>query len=416
MTERPIEVGDRVLITMDEASQIFLITGIVSQGILIVPRHEITRTSLLIPIGHQWQVYQITRLHTISFYPAELVDPEQYRQRAILTDRSPLNGLTKEQILASGFVCIMHTTTLEGLKSILKLGKIDHRLSLSRRGIPVSHGLAEAYPLEETIEHSAYNQRQFPGIYTELCSQRQILDLSKPSRGFCRLIISLALLQQQNWHLNIVDQYGNINNMTFSPRTLPDYLDQIEGLWAVKDFHGELVFHDAVPTTFIEAIIVNEPMNFEGIPTLVYSKDLNRILSQAQFIKGIDNFNLLSSASPQYCYTGVQGNIPEEEVTPEMVVSFYSSVNPWTSEYTPVVKRIIQEVEDEYVWQKRLDNCGINEKYSPPRKAELFERIQDRMEKIYFEDSPRTPVKEKNWPPWRYTPRYYRNVIDAYRQ
>lgn len=80
------------------------------------------------------------------------------------------------------------------IESIIKTGKIDHRLSLSRQQIPVVGGLAGAYFEEPTLERSAYGQRQFPGIYNFIYSQIDFLGkMFSESEGEVTLVLPLSL-------------------------------------------------------------------------------------------------------------------------------------------------------------------------------------------------------------------------------
>jgi hypothetical protein len=418
---RPIQIGDLVQLQLETRSHRYVITGFVPEGILIASPKAIAQPSLIQLVNGQHQVAGFQSPHSISFLPSDNITSASYQQSVVATGKdkrlSPLGGMTREQILASPIVGIIHSTTVEGLRSIFRLGKIDHRLSLSRQQIPIEGGFAAGYPEEATIEQSAYNQRQFPGIYSYLNTQAFFQTLSpKTARtNFIHIILSMALLQQQNWHFNLQDQYGIINNLTFSPQTLPQHIHEISRLWEnPRGRMPEIIFHDAIPLYFVEGVLVNLPEQEAivreiigpDLPVFLRSQNLGPMLSQAKFIKGMNNFAILSHELPQYCHTGVIGDAPDVPVSPETVVTF-SDFNPYTGQDLPPG---IEQKERAYIWQERLNLCGITEPYSPQRETALLQQIETRMQQLYFQDSPRTPVIPDQRPPWKYLPQYYRTL------
>lgn len=56
-----------------------------------------------------------------------------------------------------------------------------------------------------------------------------------------------------------------------------------------------------------------------------------------------------------------------EELTPEYIMAFDSTLNPYTSNnYSTEIK----DRENAYIWQKRLNYCGINETYAPEKESD----------------------------------------------
>jgi len=421
-----IQIGDIVNIYIDNQIKEYTISKVFLDHYQIVPRDRFDHASELVKIGTEWKISGLDHHHTVQISPIELKTPEQYTQQIISTGknylRSPLGGMTREQLLASSLVFLRHIT--HDISTIVNYWKLDHRLSLSRAGIPVSPGLAGAYVGEEpSMEESAYNLVQFPGIYTAPVSQFDLMnedfDLSFKRPGFVTLILSLSLLEQRNWHLNAKDDYGAFVNFTFSPYTLPSYLPDMKQLWGIHEseigdyWDPEVVFHDAISLDFVEAILVqNENMKriieriVQGrIPVLVESRDLRRQLASMKFFKGEER---LTSLPPQYCYTGIMGDWEGESPHARDAKPFWP-VNQYTLEHYNKITPEQDQAEDAYIWQKRLNLCGISEKYSPERAEELFQQINDRMQAIYFDNALRTPVNPENQPPWKYTPKYYQD-------
>lgn len=419
-------IGDTVEINI--AGEIYdnIIVDVDKYRLYISPRDHFGEKSILVEINGEWKVDKLIKEHVVTITPFILKTPKDYVSKIIDNGKhkqsSILGGMTREQLKASGLVSLIHITY--DIDNIIRTAKIDHRLSLSREGIPVIGGMAGAYFPEPTIEQSAYGQRQFPGIYSFIYSQIDFLQQKLPEvltdDGSVTLVLPLSLMEQRNWHLNSVDNYGAINNITFTPKTLPSYLSKLMGLWGIRKcgYRGgdvcdpEIIFHDSIPLDIVELIIAHSEesktrieslLRGRNIPVQTESKELYYELAARTLFKGEE---LLSSAEPQYCYTGVLGTDAEDIITSNDVQGFNEN-NPYTLrniKYKP--EQIVEE--DGYIWQKRLDLCGIKEIYTREREDELFKMIEDRMQQIYFEDAPRTPVQNEDQPPWKYTPEYYR--------
>ena len=421
------QLGDPADIYFQDRVLSYTITKVLPDRYYIAPRDRFDYESEIVKIGNEWKVARLNQPHTVQITPLQLKTPGQYTRQIISTGkdrlRSPLGGMTREQLLASQLVFLQHITF--DPEHVIASWKLDSRLNISREGRPVHVGLAGAYMEEWMMETSAYNQKQFPGIYTSPVSQVDLLskemEFSTLPSNWVQLVLPLSLLEQRNWHLNAKDEYGNINNMTFSPATLPTFLPKLNQLYGIHEskkgevWTPEVVFHDPISLDFAQAIIVKTHEMKERIerllqgrpqiPVLISSKDLYKRMAGMQFFKGEDR---LDPSPPQYCYTGVEGESIEERVSADDVVTFQTE-NPYTmvNFYSRTTRPQLDQ-ENNYIWQKRLDLCGIPEEYSPDRKEELFRRIEDRMQDLYYNNVPRTPVTPEDQPPWKYTPEYYR--------
>ena len=354
-----------------------------------------------------------------------------------ITKRSKFGGLTYEQILKSPFTCLLHNTEIESIGSIFERGGLEHRLLLGLENIPARSGGAGSYIIEH-VENNARNQRQFPGSYFHVEPQRSWLSETKindydfkANEERLDMIFSLALLQQQNWHLNLMDNYGAITNFTFSPLTLAKHINKLPPLYGNNEgpkgfYKEELIIHDKVPIEFCEAIIYHDKNNkiilqqllkFYGLNIPIYfgTDELYKSLAGEQFIKYIDNYDKLNPIKPNYCYTNNSGDTPygyngEDEYNPEEFKEYkhnkmFTNENPYTmTEY----KGNIAE-EDEYLWNVTLENCGIAGGYSTEKEEELYGKIEDKMEQIYFGDMKRPDVK--HYPPFKYIPEFYSKKV-----
>lgn len=350
-----------------------------------------------------------------------------------ITKRSKLGGLTNEQIFLSPFCHLKHFTEFESLETILSQGGLKHRLLLGAEGLAARTGGAGSYGVSN-VEVSAKNQRQFPGSYFYIQSQRALLnqtkinelDVEKVELNLVDMIFSLALLQQRNWHLNITDNYGKINNITFSPTTLPRLLNKLPTLYGRTDCHlgfcrEELIIHDKVSIDFCEGLVVaNEEYKIKvqnllqkyalNIPVYIKSDTFLKSLVNVQFVKHLDDYDRLDPSPPSYCYTNNVGATPygyegydpyvSEEDDEYGGVRQFDGINPYTLEGVEST-----EEDEEYLWNKMLANCGIDDTYTPEREEELYQKIEAKMDEIYFGDKIRPEVKD--YPPFKYTPDYY---------
>ena len=240
-----------------------------------------------------------------------------------------------------------------------------------------------------------------------------------------KLLFPLDLLMQQNWHVNLGDDFGAITNNTFSASVLSQYIDKLPSMWGEYTaeagfFIPELIFHDNIPIQLLQAIIVNDnntknqvdhiltKYNMTNVPVYIESRELGLQLSQLQYLYYPQLNIYLTNNIPQLCYTGALGKYPDEELTPNYVRNFYTSNNPYTMKYMGDLPSNLINQEDSYIWQKRLNNCGINEQYNPNKEQEYLNQIEDKMQGIYFNDGQRVIINE--YPPWKYTPEYYQSL------
>jgi hypothetical protein len=373
---------------------------------------------------------------------------------------SKLGGLTSDQILQSPFVFIQHYTEIESIENIIQRGGLEHRLLLGKSGIKARTGSAGAYEFSK-VEDSAKNQRQFPGTYFYLKSQRDLLNLTTINHldnplelyeNQISMIFSLALLQQKNWHLNIKDNYGVISNTTFSPQTLGKYLYLLPTLYGDKECdqgvcNEELIFHDKVSLKFCEGLMVfnldteqklkNILRKYNlNIPVYVSSDDFLKSMVNVQFVNFLDDYSELDPSYPNYCYTNSKGETPYgyEGVDEDMddmdesleyrYIESFDLINPYT------LKRVITtetndkdlqshpekydingkifdiNEENKYLWNVMLQNCGIHEKYSKKEEEKLYHKIENKMEDVYFGTMSRSNVDQ--YPPFKYSPEYYK--------
>lgn len=359
----------------------------------------------------------------ISISLSKLKNPIDYYNYIILSNlnKSYLGGMTREQILYSPFLYLQHITLLSSFEKILEYRKLENKLNLGRQGIEIKENLFAKYGEgENVVVRSAYGLQSFPGIYTSLVTQYDLFknELNTSNEDVI-LVLSLSLLQQQNWHLNLRARYGIITNETFSPPNLASYLHLLKPFWGDYDndeeFDRELIIHDDIPIELIECILVNNENLLKIVqslllkygldrPVYINTRELRKEFVFKQFIRDDDEY--LNENLPQLCYTNIAGDEVDEKNINEYVFNFYN-INPYTLEEIQLTDDD-ELKEKEYMWNKTLENCGIDEIYHPDRAVDLYHKIEDRMQSLYFGNGKRIPPA--NLPPFKYTPEYYQRT------
>ena len=140
----------------------------------------------------------------------------------------------KEQIL-----CITHTTTEENLLKILKEGVIHTPYSKNKENFKIS-------------------RKKFPGVY---CSVNTIYDVNKKNINPITLVLSTKLLDSYNYHFNLVENDGYINENTLVNQTMELYPPQIDVETFFYNYKGnELIFHDEIFVDCIQEIWVSKSL------------------------------------------------------------------------------------------------------------------------------------------------------------
>ena len=106
---------------------------------------------------------------------------------------------------------------------------------------------------------------QFPGVYLSLIT---IDNLKKEQLYGSKkiLIFSKKLLEQQNYHINIEDYNGFINEKnTYFPWQLDKAVRKIKNVYKKNKYPigNEVIFHDAISMKYLCAVINNISINFE---------------------------------------------------------------------------------------------------------------------------------------------------------
>ena len=159
------------------------------------------------------------------------------------------------------------------------------------------HCTAKKYETWDELKPSEMDIYQYPGVYFSLITKyninRELLYGSKNT-----LIFSKKLLEQQNYHINIYDNNGHINEYnTYYPWNLDKVVTKIKSL--EKNFMNEVIFHDPVPMKYLCASLIEYNISskaFENIPIYKF----NNILLPQYAIFNDEEPDM--TKIPFYCY------------------------------------------------------------------------------------------------------------------
>ena len=167
---------------------------------------------------------------------------------------------------------LTHNTNEKYLLQILKSGKLMTTLNRVNKKIYTGR-----YSMpRKSFKNSDYND-EFPGIFLNFITKdhlnKQNIELNKFMSGIT-LIFSNNLLNQKNYHINLVDNNGFISENTFFPNNInemPKFIDFYN--YYIKNHKtnyypgNEIVFHDNIDISNLCEIWISE-MTLE-----LYGKD-----------------------------------------------------------------------------------------------------------------------------------------------
>jgi len=154
------------------------------------------------------------------------------------------------------------------------------------------------YETWDALKTSKYDEYEFPGVYFSLITKynlhRELLYSSKYI-----LIFSKKLLEQQNYHINIYDYNGHINEKnTFYPWNLNKAVKKIKSL--KNGFMNEVMFHDPVPMKYLCASLISYNISYKALPDIKpYSLQGTILLPSFPIFNDIEPD---MTKKPFYCY------------------------------------------------------------------------------------------------------------------
>jgi hypothetical protein len=113
----------------------------------------------------------------------------------------------------------------------------------------------ETYEKWDALEPSEMDVNQYPGVYFSLITKNNLLNETLYYSKYM-LIFSKKLLKQQNYHINIQDYNGHINEEnTYYPWNLDKAIDAINSDKYKRI--NEVVFHDSIPMKYLCTAIIS---------------------------------------------------------------------------------------------------------------------------------------------------------------
>jgi hypothetical protein len=147
----------------------------------------------------------------------------------------------------------------------------------------------EDYEKWEVLKPSEIDIYQYPGVYFSLITKYNI-NREKLYYSKYMLIFSKKLLEQQNYHINLQDYNGHINEEnTYYPWNLDKAIDIIK---SDKYKHmNEVVFHDPIPMKYLCSAIITY-----DISSSVINNDSSNKYFKENYL--LPNFYIYTDESP----------------------------------------------------------------------------------------------------------------------
>ena len=141
---------------------------------------------------------------------------------------------------------LIHVTLKGNLNSIINHGYLEPDIQERYdQGLYLESG----QNVKEKLEEGG----QFPGVYFLLSDQQSIDNYTWLDKNDVILVFPLSMLDQNNYHVNIADQFGLINEKTIFPSMLhrnPCLIYRI-----IYEPNNEVVFHDKIPMSYCCGVI-----------------------------------------------------------------------------------------------------------------------------------------------------------------
>ena len=201
------------------------------------------------------------------------------------------------------------------------------------------------YEQWDELKTSEMNIYQFPGVYFSLITTNNLhKEELYPSKYI--LIFSKKLLEQRNYHINIYDYNGHINEEnTFYPWNLDKAVEKIK--LNQKSFMNEVVFHDPIPMKYLCASLISYKISS-------YPK----------------NFKRLTFLLPPY-------EIFNDEKPDMSKISFYCY--PYEMNYNGIDPLKISSI-DFYIKMAKMSNINIDNEND---KMKIIEKIREKIPELY---------------------------------
>lgn len=222
------------------------------------------------------------------------------------------------------YLGIHHFTSVANCERIVKAGMLYPRVHLGKRSLNFNN-VSSSGSSKVTCD-------EFPGVYFHLLTSDEIGN--KFMFEDVHFIFSKVLLKQRNYHVNFVDQNGQVNENTVVKSRLMD-LDVLESL----QNDNEIVFHDPISLKALQAIYVTKKSSYD---------DLYKRLKKLK--GGFEKLMVLSNTIPDK-------NFNKYCDLPVLVTNARGITN---TTLKPNFTACIPEDVPKSIWKKYVENAGIN--------------------------------------------------------
>lgn len=179
-------------------------------------------------------------------------------------------------------IAIVHTTYAENLPELFRTGRLMTPLERFERRVD-ARGVMSVEDIDFGQSSYAFGRHQFPGVYFDVIPSGVAASVGGWwGKGTVKLVFPVDLLDQENWHLNLVDQNGFINRNTYVRETLhaiPDLQKFADDFKKAQGFYpgNELIVHDGVSMGLLHAIWVRDAAAKAEVEKLVPSSSSVRV-------------------------------------------------------------------------------------------------------------------------------------------
>jgi len=170
---------------------------------------------------------------------------------------------------------IVHTTYAENLPELFRTGRLMTPLERFERRVD-ARGVMSVEDIDFGQSSYAFGRHQFPGVYFDVIPRGAASVGGWWEKTAIKLVFPVDLLDQENWHLNLVDQNGFFNRHTYVRKTrdaIPDLKKFADDFKKAQGFYpgNELVVHDGVSMGLLHAIWVRDAAARTEVEKLVPS-------------------------------------------------------------------------------------------------------------------------------------------------
>lgn len=200
-------------------------------------------------------IYDVDNLRTKSLDASKEADTTLQYLEKLFQDDKFIDKHTPPKLLKFWpIIGLKHNTSEKNIDSIVKHGLFTP-LEIATMGTISSYGADREMKLEDKkyhLERIAERGGAFPGIFLTAIRQgyeREDLQGQNYSTDYT-IILDPYLLNRNDYHINLRDQYGQISQDTFSRKNIADLLDHLGSGYSI----GEIVFHNHIEPEFIKKV------------------------------------------------------------------------------------------------------------------------------------------------------------------